>query len=128
MQPSEVTELLRPLRTAYYSNVRDIALEIMDEYALSSDPSYLDDAIAQRIDGTSWTVFTHSAGAALMVSDNDDAALEALGEDDAKACTVEQRAAFAMQADVTDLIQAWRNYPNALASERERRAAAKGGA
>lgn len=111
MQPSEVTELLRPLRKAYYGSVRDIAQDVLAEFPLppegaeDENADARDDAIASHVDGTSWTIYTHSAAALLLVSDNEDAAEEMLGEDEAKECSVEQRAALAMLADVRELIE-----------------------
>ena len=88
MMPSEVTELLRPLRAAYYTSVREIALEILADYPWPKDgeederSEERDDAIVDSVDGTSWVIYTHSAAAVLMVSDNDDAVEEMLGEED----------------------------------------------
>lgn len=120
MQPSEVTELLRPLRAAYYTSVRDIAREIVEEFPMPTasgekdeNADARDDAIASHVDGTSWTIYTHSAAALLLVSDNEDAAEEMLGEDEAKECSVEQRAALAMLADVRELIEAWKEHGEA---------------
>ena len=115
MMPSEVTELLRPLRVAYCRSVRNVALEIMAKFPWPTDAdkddrfdSERDDAIVSRLEGTSWVIYTHSAAAVLMVSDNDDAADDMLGEEEAKQCSVEHRASLAMLADVRELIEAFR--------------------
>ena len=113
MMPSDVTELLRPLRAAYYASVRGIALEAMREFPFSKvepgDESR-EESIAQAIEGSSWMIYTYSAEAALLVSYNADAAEEMLGEDEARQSSVEQRAALAMLADVRELIEAWRKH------------------
>lgn len=113
MMPSDVTELLRPLRAAYYTSVRDIALEVMREFPfLKCEPGdeNREESIAQAIDGSSWTIYTHSAKAALLVSNNADAAEDMMGSREAMLLSVGSRAASAMLADVRELIEAWRKH------------------
>lgn len=113
MMPSDVTELLRPLRAAYYASVRSLALEAARAFPLDeiqATDERREEFIAQSIDGSSWTIYTYSAEAALLVSYNADAAEEMLGEDEARQSSVEQRAALAMLADVRELIEAWRKH------------------
>ena len=111
--PSDVTDLLRPLRAAYYTSVREIALEAMRKFPFEKcEPGdkNREEFIVQAIDGSSWTIYTHSAEAVLLVSDNDDAAEDMLGEDEARQSSVEHRAALAMLDDVRELIEAWREH------------------
>lgn len=113
MMPSDVTELIRPLRAAYYTSVRRLALAAVQAFPLDASQETderREESIAQAIEGSSWMIYTYSAKAALLVSDNDDAAEEMLGEDEARQSSVEHRASLAMLEDVRGLIEAWREH------------------
>ena len=110
---SEVTELLRPLRTAYYKSVTRVAFEILDRAPWASDEER-DEAIENAVCNTSWTSYPHSAAAVLLVSDNDDAAVDMLGEEGAHECGVEHSAALAMLKDVRSMLAVWKAHPELI--------------
>lgn len=124
MMPSELTELMRPVRKAYYSDVRDMAREAVKEYpfhAEGADDVNADNRdawIAQSVGGCSWIIYTYCAQVALLVSDNEDAAQEQLGvSHPTEETPIENFAACAMLADVRDLLEAWREFPETMAKE-----------
>lgn len=125
MMPSELTDLMRPVRKAYYSAVRDMAREAVQQYPFPTEEgadddnaTERDDWIAQSVNGCSWIVYTYCAKVALMVSDNEDAAQEILGGScPTDEISIETLATCAMLADVRDLLGTWREFPEIMAKE-----------
>lgn len=103
----------RLIRKWYYSRVRSMASEalanMLDGTLESTDA--LEDWLRESVDGTDIVVYSHKAEAALMASDNSDAIEQDLGS------TAEQRAYYAMRADVQDLLQAFESTGTGPAHE-----------
>jgi hypothetical protein len=93
------------LRAWYYGRVRDIADECLAELLAGrvEDEDALGRRLSESIDGTDIVVYTFKAKAALLASDNEDAA----DERGLKGATVEQRAYCALEADVRELLETY---------------------
>lgn len=93
------------LRAWYYGRVRDFADECLAEMLAGTieDEDALARWLSDSIDGTDIVVYTFKAKAALLASDNEDAADElGLGT-----VTTEQRASCALEADVRELLESY---------------------
>ena len=93
------------MRREYYADIEGIAKDIKDEYDRGQidDREALMDYIHETVDGCDRVIYTHSAQECLLVSENDNAGIEALGADgfDWKdGIPWSQLAYFAVEADV----------------------------
>lgn len=88
---------LREIRAAYYTDVRDCAAEIMQ---LEDDEQH--ERLCEEADGV--VTYTADAELILLLSDNAYAAEDEMGVEEVKSYTVEQKAYFAFQADVRQLL------------------------
>lgn len=89
------------VRRWYYSRVRGLA-EYVLRACVDGEVFDLGNYLHETIDGTDIVVYTYKADAALMASDND-SAFEDSGMDGN--LTAEQRAYFALEADVRESMQ-----------------------
>jgi hypothetical protein len=96
------------LRAWYYGRVRDLAADVLQEMVSGrlADTEELDRYLQESVDGTDIVVYTFKAKAALLASDNEDAA-EDMG---LEAPSAEARAYYALEADVRELLEAWATH------------------
>lgn len=92
------------LRAWYYSRVRDMAEGILSDMLDGTETRDLSEVLHETIDGTDLVIYTYKAKAVLLASDNEDAYEDQMGE---PAPSVEAAAFMAIEADVTELLQAW---------------------
>lgn len=107
MQLSElVTEQLRPIRAAYWDDIRDLAAEIVADNP--DDEDAREQAIHETADGSEWVIYTRNAYLVALVSDNSDAMDEVGGEatGDGIDYAVTAAAFYAVRADLTDAVSA----------------------
>jgi hypothetical protein len=103
-------EAVRVLRAEYYSGVRVIVDDAMEEIKRGGIESRegLDEYLWQSIDGSYWVIYTHANFQVIFVSDNHDAYMEDYGEPPVEGGDIKWAAlAFAaMRRDVDQLVGA----------------------
>ena len=88
------------LRSWYWDEIRSLAQEALKEHP--DDDEKREDWLHETIDGHEYVIYTAKAQAVLCISESHDAMKDETGETG----TDEQRAYFAMMADVRDQISA----------------------
>jgi len=113
-------EAVRVLRAEYYSAVRSIVDEALEELGRGDidGRAGLDEYLHQSIDGSYWVIYTHANFQVIFVSDNHDAYMEEYGEPPIQGGDINWAAlAFgAMQRDVQQLLNAYDDDIEALLS------------
>lgn len=116
MDSEKISEALRPIRAAYYSVVRDIALEAIKAHP--EDELTRDEFCEQSISGSDWVIITYRARLVAVVTDNADAWEDTYGEadpdepDHLKAPSPEVVAYEAMRQDVAEAMDAEIAFPS----------------
>jgi len=98
---------LSNLRAWYYGRVRGFAEDVL-EAILRGEVRDLHDYICETIDGTDLVVYTNKTEAALLASDNEDA----MEYETRKNGTPEERAYYALRADVVESLRAMVDHPD----------------
>jgi hypothetical protein len=93
------------LRADYYDDVRDLANSLVEEIVKGEidDRATFDDRLHEAVDGSGRVIYTWQARLGLLSSDNEDAAADEMGAEDAPT-TPEGRMYFALRADVLEEI------------------------
>lgn len=111
-KPATFDDAMSTLRRWYYDEIRSLAAEAVREFPFPADENDDDeneepraDWLHETIDGHEFVIYTVKAQAVILASDSHDAMEDETGEKG----TDEQRAYFAMLADVREQIEADRN-------------------
>lgn len=98
-----VDEAVSVIRRDYYQDVLSMAKDLATRMK-AGEVDEFSDTLHEDCDGCQRVIYTCQAKLGLLASDNEDAATDALGEEEAKALTVEQRMYFALQADIVQAL------------------------
>lgn len=107
MTNTEITQdqAIAALKRDYYRDVLSHAKSLASSMK-SGDVEDFSAALHEECDGAGRVIYTFQAKIGLLVSDNEDAAEEEMGEQEARAMTVEQRMFYALQRDVIERLEA----------------------
>jgi hypothetical protein len=95
---TEIDESIRTLRAAYYTAVKSLAEEVMDDSNWQGTGER-SDRIHESVDGSEWVIYTWRNRVVALVSDNSSEALDEIESHD----NIEAvRAYYAMRADVAE--------------------------